>query len=430
MSDPFLYDPVKLIITVLVAFIPAIIFTIIIRYSEKFEREPWGSIGQAFMWGGTISIVAVLLIRGFIRIYFEKHYPEIASDAQYMSFIIVCIITPIVAELVKPIGLLFVRADLDEAEDGLIYGLVIGLGFTATENLLFGMFLAPLYGIAMFVGVVIMRSLSVMFIHSGTTALSCYGITRAMKVRHKTGSFFAFPLFLLAAIGIHAAFNYIVFMGMFNFGNIDIIFSISTSLLFSIVFAFVIVSIIYFKIYRLDRGDKDEGVSSDKKEFMPIYDRPSQPRPSRFSQPPPQTRAPRQPPPRRPIQEPPSSYYHQGQEPPPYMYPPARRAPRRAPPPQYPPRAPEPRQTYYPSPARSPPPPPQRAPRPRPRPISSREPPRPIESGARPERPRQVMEVETPAKRNRGSRKKGKKHGSAADVVEADSDSVAIDWEE
>ncbi len=254
MANPFLLDPMKIIFTILISFIPAIIYAVIVRYSEKYEREPWGSIGQAFLWGGTLAIVIVILIRGFFSVYLEDNYPVIASDIQYKTLIIMCLITPLVAELIKPIGLLLVRADLLEAEDGLIYGAVIGLGFTATENLLFGIYLAPLYGIEMFVTVVFMRSMSVMFIQSSTTALTCYGITRAMKVKHKTGRFYAFPLFLLAAIGIHSLFNYIVFSDIFNIG--DILFSMSSSLLFSIIFAFVLMTMIYFKIYRLDRIDE------------------------------------------------------------------------------------------------------------------------------------------------------------------------------
>ena len=72
MADPFLFNPVKVIITVLVAFLPPIIYTILIRYSEKYEREPWGSIGQAFLWGATLSIVMVILIRGYFSKYFEE----------------------------------------------------------------------------------------------------------------------------------------------------------------------------------------------------------------------------------------------------------------------------------------------------------------------------------------------------------------------
>jgi RsiW-degrading membrane proteinase PrsW (M82 family) len=255
MSDPFIYNPVKIIITVLIAFLPAIIYSIIIRYTEKFDREPWGSIFQAFLWGATLSVVVVIIIRGFFRIDILPNYSW-TSDEFILRLIVICAITPIIAEIVKPFGLLFVRGDIMEAEDGLIYGAVIGCGYTATENLMFGFYLAPLYGVDIFITVVFVRTMSVMFVHSSATALTCYGVSRAMKVKHKAGGFLAFPLFLGAAILIHAGYNYFAYMDMFNVGQVNILVTVSTSVLFSIIFALLLMFLIYFKIHRLDSEDK------------------------------------------------------------------------------------------------------------------------------------------------------------------------------
>ncbi|WP_455392263.1 PrsW family glutamic-type intramembrane protease [[Eubacterium] cellulosolvens] len=384
MAQAFMLDPIKIISTVLIAFIPAIVYIVVVRYSEKFEREPWGSIFQAFLWGGTLGIVLVILIRGFFDYHLQEYYPEVSSDIQRRTLILMCIITPFFAELIKPIGLFLVRGDILEAEDGLIYGAVIGLGYTATENLLYGIFFAPLYGINMFITVVFMRSMSVMFIQSSTTALTCYGITRAMKVKHKTGRFFAFPLFLFSAIGIHALFNYIVFMELFDVG--DILFSMSSSLLFSIIFAFILMIFIYVKIYRLDRID-------DQKADIPKVDDfgeqlRGEPVPQRRPMPPP-----RRPPP-YPRRAPPDDYYDY--EPYDYEpYPPPR--PHGRPMHAYPPRGPPPRPRRAPPPAKGFPgiyePPvrgrvPARAYGPPPR-----QPPRPP---AAPRPPRQIIQTQTP----------------------------------
>jgi RsiW-degrading membrane proteinase PrsW (M82 family) len=288
MADPFLFDPFKVIFTVLVAFIPPIIYTVIVRYSEKYEREAWGSIFQAFLWGGTLAIVLVILIRGFFNFNLEETNEVMASDLQWRTLILMCLITPFFAEIIKPVGLFLVRGDILEAEDGLIYGAVIGLGYTATESLLYGIYLAPVFGLDMFIAVVFMRSMSVMFIQSSTTALTCYGVTRAMKVKHKTGSFWAFPLFLFAAIGIHATFNYIVFMDLFQFGDVDILFSMSSGLLFSIIFAFVLMIFIYTKIYRLDRLDEKPKPDDEEETLTRPEDEPEpMARPRQRPQPPP-----------------------------------------------------------------------------------------------------------------------------------------------
>ena len=124
MSDPFIYNPIKIVLTIVIAFLPAILYSIIIRYSEKFDRNPWGSIGQAFLWGATLSLVLVIIIRGFFRVEIFPNY-DWASDEGRLRLIIICLITPVFAEILKPIGLFFVSGDILEAEDGLIFGAVI-----------------------------------------------------------------------------------------------------------------------------------------------------------------------------------------------------------------------------------------------------------------------------------------------------------------
>jgi RsiW-degrading membrane proteinase PrsW (M82 family) len=277
MSDPFIYNPIKIVLTVVIAFLPAILYSIIIRYSERFDRNPWGSIGQAFLWGATLSLVLVIIIRGFFRVEIFPNY-EWASDEGFLRLIIICLITPVFAEILKPIGLYFVGGDILEAEDGLIFGAVIGCGYTATENLMFGIYLAPLYGVDIFITVVFVRTMSVMFVHSSATALTCYGITRAMKIKHKSGRFLAFPLFLLAGILIHAGFNYFAYMDMFNVGDVNILVSVSSSVLFSVIFALLLLFIIYFKIHRLDTEEIREAKKVDKEAARLREERPLPPR--------------------------------------------------------------------------------------------------------------------------------------------------------
>lgn len=447
MADPFLFDPVKVILTVLVAFIPSIIYAIIIRYSEKYEREAWGSIGQAFLWGGTLGIVVVILIRGFFSFYLEDNFPDLASDEAKRTLIMMALITPIIAELVKPIGLLLVRGDLLEAEDGLIYGSVIGLGFTATENLLFGIYLAPLYGIEIFIAVVFIRSMSVMYIHSSTTALTCYGVTRAMKVKHKTGGFLAFPLFLLAAIGIHALFNYIAFNNLFDIGVL--LFNMSSSLLFSIIFAFILMIMIYFKIYRLDRLDEEievEAVSGGEMLRAPPRQRAvrsMEAEPYDYYEPepsPPRRSMPAQRPRTRP-QPPPA--YDDYYEPPPRA-PPRRPTRRPAPYPEYtqpPPRRPAPpaRFAHSPRPPRSIPPPP-----PVPQPITRRRiiqpPPEKVVQSPEPQQPvrkpspeiRPATKKKPPEPKPQPKKKKSAKKVSEEpkDTVKyEETEDVEVDWD-
>ncbi|MCK5561344.1 MAG: PrsW family intramembrane metalloprotease, partial [Thermoplasmata archaeon] len=249
----------QLIITVLIAFVPSIIYTILIRYVEKYDREPWGNIFSVFLWGATMAIILMILIRGVFKVHFAEYYPKLASDSAYFLLLTACVVTPIVAELLKPIGLFFVSGDIEESEDGLIYGAVAGLGFAATDSLLYGIFLAPLYGIRTFASIIIIRSISVILIHSVTTAIVGYGFSRATAIRHKKGRLYAFPAFLLLAIAIHSAFNYLAItnpqLGTVTLGDFG---AVAGSLVFSGALSVIMMIIIYSKIYKLDRMDAEE----------------------------------------------------------------------------------------------------------------------------------------------------------------------------
>lgn len=249
----------QLLITVLVAFVPSIFYAVLIRYVEKYDREPWGNIFSVFLWGATMAIILMILIRGVFKVHYAEMYPLQASDSAYFLLLTAVVVTPIVAEILKPLGLFFVSGDIEESEDGLIYGAVAGLGFAATDNLLYGIFLAPLYGLRVFLTVIIIRSVSVILIHSVTTAIVGYGFSRATAIKHKQGRLYAFPLFLFLAILIHASFNYLAItnpqLGTVELGDIG---AVAGSLVFSGALSIIMLILIYSKIYKLDRMGEDE----------------------------------------------------------------------------------------------------------------------------------------------------------------------------
>ncbi len=252
----------SIVITLLIAFIPPIVYMVVLRFTEKYERESWGNLITAFLWGCTMVVFVVILVRGAFAVEFAASDPSMALEniegtrINYLELILLTVIVPVTAEIVKPLGLFFVRNDLDEAEDGLIYGACIGLGYAATENLLYGIFIMNLYGISTLVVMVIVRSLSVMLINAFTGALTGYGISRAVAFKHKQGKIWMFPVFLLAAIVTSALFNFISAFG-FDLINDQIprIFDYSISLFFAILLSIGLMTFIYFKVYRLDRLD-------------------------------------------------------------------------------------------------------------------------------------------------------------------------------
>ena len=257
-------QPDVILLTFAIAYLPSLILLILVRYMEKYEREPWGAMGTAFLWGATATVVLVILARGYFKVYMRDNYPEIHSDKNLMLFYTSCLITPIAAELVKLMSLFFVREELDEAEDGLIYGAVAGLGFAATEMMLYGLFVFSSYGIKVFIYTVLLRSVSVVILQGSVGAIAGYGVTRAVAKKHKKGSLWLSPVFLLIAMACHGMFNWIA-QSTTSQGGFDL--SHTYALGFAIAFSGVTWILIWIKIFRLDRIDakpKEEKKKDDK----------------------------------------------------------------------------------------------------------------------------------------------------------------------
>jgi len=107
--------------------------------------------------------------------------------------------------LTKPLALRLktVKKELDELEDGLIYGAIAGLGFSATENLLYGWnFMAQ--GILFFFILISIRSFGGCLLHASATAWTGYGYGKAI-MKH-TSLMRVLPYFLLAIL-VHAFYN-------------------------------------------------------------------------------------------------------------------------------------------------------------------------------------------------------------------------------
>ncbi len=117
----------------IISFLPPAIYAIWIRNTEKYEREPWQAIFIAFLWGATIAIIASLILEILLSIPIYSSF----KDYSVASFVIAVIIAPFVEELTKPLALSLrgVKKEINEVEDGLVYGAIAGLGFSATENL-------------------------------------------------------------------------------------------------------------------------------------------------------------------------------------------------------------------------------------------------------------------------------------------------------
>ena len=177
------------------AFIPPICIFIWIRNLEKHGKEFWEYIVLSFVWGASIAVFMSFVIENTIN----THLMDI--------LLLTIIIAPIVEETFKPVALRIVKKQINEIEDGLIFGAIAGLGFASTENLIYG----TIYwqeGFIVLLSLFYTRTIGTGLLHASTTALTGYGYSKMLLKKKKIISII--PYFLLAILA-HSLFNFFAF---------------------------------------------------------------------------------------------------------------------------------------------------------------------------------------------------------------------------
>ena len=195
----------------LLAFIPAYMYLKSIRNTEQYDREPWEALRIAFAWGAIsgVFLAIVLSALGVPLLVFLLADLTDSSVHDILPVIVgAVIVAPIVEEFAKPLVMFqnqTIRREINELEDGIVYGAACGLGFGATENVMYGL----TEGLAMagFAGMailIVVRTVSSILLHLVTTSYTGHGIARYML----NGEPFTVVLkYYLVAVVIHATWN-------------------------------------------------------------------------------------------------------------------------------------------------------------------------------------------------------------------------------
>ncbi len=191
-----------IIFFLLVAFIPSIVWVIWLVWRSDTNLS-FSSLAIMFFWGAIFAVI-IAVIMGILIPGFSPR--EIASTAFFGAVIL----APITEEFAKPLGIRFVEWDLGNLHDGIILGATAGLGFAATENLLYEFSALSEGGWGAFWVTALLRSFAACALHASATALTGQGFARA-SIGGRSWVIII-PFYILAVI-LHGLYNYLAISG-------------------------------------------------------------------------------------------------------------------------------------------------------------------------------------------------------------------------
>lgn len=194
------------VLTVLASVAPAVLYSLVVWWLDRYEKEPWGLLAATFFWGAMPAIFLSLAAEFVLGVPFAGLLGETAAELIQAS-----LVAPVVEELVKGVAILLVflifRAEFDGLLDGIVYGALVGFGFAMTENGLY--FLGALLegDAGTWLMVVFVRTLVFGLNHGLFSAIVGMGFGYAAMARSAWQRWLAPVVALGGAIVVHAVHN-------------------------------------------------------------------------------------------------------------------------------------------------------------------------------------------------------------------------------
>lgn len=187
------------------AYVPAILALIWIRWGERGRKERWDDLFLTFLGGAVIAVIAATVLEiaaaGVLNSAVVREYDIFVRIPNLITFIIIIGLAPIIEEFVKVMVVLRFSRYIWRPRNGLVFGAACGLGFAATENFLYEGTALFTSGLAAFLSLAVIRSISSLLMHAAATSISGYGVARAKSYGDHWWPYF------VAAVVMHSTFN-------------------------------------------------------------------------------------------------------------------------------------------------------------------------------------------------------------------------------
>ena len=208
--------PVAFSVAVGLAFLPVPFYLALVLWIDRNEREPTWMIVMTFFWGACVAVFIALILNSVGELVVSDAFGRAIGELYGFS-----ISAPVVEESAKGLVLFIIyrraRSEFNGVLDGIVYAAIVGLGFAATENVLYygrgimedlqdhHLFSADDIGVSL--GTFIVRGVFSPFAHPLFTSMTGIGLGIASRSTKRSTRFWAPVLGLLGAMFLHSLWN-------------------------------------------------------------------------------------------------------------------------------------------------------------------------------------------------------------------------------
>lgn len=187
-----------ILILLALALAPGIAIGVYIYLKDRHEREPVGLLIRSFFFG-LLSIFVTLLISQVLGVFVTLDEMSISEQAVH-AFLIVALVEEF-SKFIFVRGVLYNNKHFNEPFDGIVYSVMVGMGFATFENIL--------YVVEGGIGTALLRMLTAVPAHATFAVLMGYYLGKA-KFEHKK-SYYALHALGVATL-FHGAYDYCLFI--------------------------------------------------------------------------------------------------------------------------------------------------------------------------------------------------------------------------
>jgi RsiW-degrading membrane proteinase PrsW (M82 family) len=197
--------------SVILGIVPMVVYALVVWRLDRWEKEPFPLLLAAFCWGAVPSILFALVA----QLVFGSPPPPEGGEVSLMSELYdASFLAPLTEELVKAFGVFLIfrifHREVDSVLDGLVYGSMVGFGFSAVENAFYFMGQPDAGSLLL---LFFLRAFIFGMLHALFTGLFGVGLALGKFSGNPFGKLFWPALGLGLAMATHALHNYFATLG-------------------------------------------------------------------------------------------------------------------------------------------------------------------------------------------------------------------------